>query len=455
MRPLLALCGILALLLAGLPGPPAAAASGEHVTVIIILREQARLDMAPGLSRADRLQRVVQTLQAQAARSRHPLEPLLANWQADGRISRVVPLWIINGLAITATPAVIRELSVHPAVQRIAPNVTIPAPSSLSAPASSPGSGNAPNLDVVNAPALWAWGVRGQGIVVANMDTGVYLNHPDLVAQWRGGTNSWYDPYGEHPAAPTDLNGHGTGTMGVMVGRDASGTAVGVAPDAQWIAVKVFDDRNQATAVAIHQGFQWLLDPDGDPTTPDAPHVVNCSWDMDAPGCDLAFQTDLQALRAAGIVPVFAAGNLGPATETSVSPANYAEALAVGATNNVDALYAESSRGPSACDEAIFPDLVAPGVSILTTERYGLYMQMTGTSAAAPHAAGGLALLLSAFPGLTVAEQEATLLTTVVDRGPAGPDNGYGHGRLDLLAAFQQLSGGWPYRIHLPVVARP
>jgi subtilisin family serine protease len=295
------------------------------------------------------------------------------------------------------------------------------------------------NLQVTNVSALWDLGMRGQGIVVASMDTGVDVNHPDLSAQWRGGTNSWFDPNSQHPTIPTDTKGHGTWTMGIMVGQDASGIAVGVAPDARWIAVKIFDDRGMATVENIHKGFQWLLDPDETPGTPDAPHVVNNSWGYQAPGCNLEFQQDLRALRAAGILPVFAAGNAGPAASTSVSPANYPEAFAVGATNNSDLLYTYGSRGPSGCGQAamIFPEVVAPGVSIYTTDLHGNYISVTGTSLAAAHVAGALALLLSADPGMTVAQQEAALIHTAVDLGSAGADNDYGHGRLDVLAAYQ------------------
>ena len=139
--------------------------------------------------------------------------------------------------------------------------------------------------------------------------------------------------------------------------------------------IKIFDDRGDATATAIHLGFQWLLDPDGDPSTPDAPHVVNNSWSIGNTDCDLAFQLDLQALRAADIVPVFSAGNTGPGDATSVSPANNPEAFAVGATGNVDQIWIDSARGPSACGElaTFYPEMVAPGVDIRTTERYGLY----------------------------------------------------------------------------------
>src|SRR3972149_324648 len=110
------------------------------------------------------------------------------------------------------------------------------------------------------------------------MHTGADVSHPDLVTRWRGGSNSWFDPYGQHPMTPTDLSGHGTWTMGVIVAGDAGGTSIGVAPQASWIAVKIFDDQDSSTATAIHQGFQWLLDPDGNPATPDAPDVVNNSW---------------------------------------------------------------------------------------------------------------------------------------------------------------------------------
>jgi subtilisin family serine protease len=239
----------------------------------------------------------------------------------------------------------------------------------------------------------------------------------------------------------------------VLVAGDASGVALGVAPEARWIAAKLFNDAGKATTTAIHQSFQWLLDPDDNPATDDAPHVVNNSWSYDAPGCDLAFQLDLQALRAAGIVPVFAAGNFGPFPSTSVSPANYPEAFAVGATNNSDLIYPESGRGPSACGEeqTTFPDMVAPGVSITTTERWALYTVQSGTSLAAPHVAGALALLLSAHP-LNADEQVAALMAGAVDLGELGADNTFGHGRLDALAALEAVT---PRCLHyLPQIMR-
>ncbi|MEZ4679832.1 MAG: S8 family serine peptidase [Caldilineaceae bacterium] len=361
-------------------------AAAAQTSVIVQLKDRADLTKIRGRNRPARQRAVIKALQAMANLSQRPLISLLTARQAQGKVSHFQPFWIFNGFEVTATADVIQELASQPQVLKITPNTTIDAPV---APAS--GTTPEPNLTVVNAPAMWDLGWRGQGVVIASMDSGVDIGHPDLAAQWRGGANSWYDPYGQHPTTPTDLSGHGTWTMGVMVGRDAGGTTIGVAPDAQWIAVKLFNDQGAATVAAIHAGFQWLLDPDGDPNTADAPDVINNSWSFGNPGCNLEFQLDVQAWQAAGIVPIFAAGNYGPGGSTSVSPANYPESFAVGATNNTTSLYAYSSRGPSACGEAstLYPELVAPGMNVKSSDLYGFYTTATGTSLAAPHVAGG------------------------------------------------------------------
>lgn len=404
---------------------------GEMTPIIITLTDQADLSQIPGAERAARQQGVIRALQAQAEASQKQIQAFLTVRQALGKVGQVTSFWVFNGLAATATGDVIDELAARTDVKAITPDEIQIAPAQLIAPPE-------PNLTTIGAPSLWNLGVYGQDVVVANMDSGVDISHPDLSNSWRGGTNSWFDPYGQH-ATPADMSGHGTWTMGVMVGGDAGGTAVGLAPQAQWIAVKIFSDQGGSTASAIHQGFQWLLDPDGNPATADAPWVVNNSWTFAYPGCNLEFELDLQSLRAAGILPVFAAGNGGPSPGTSYSPANNPSAFAVGATNDSDLIYAYSSRGPSDCGGGgpIFPDVVAPGVGIHTADLDGSYYDATGTSLAAPHAAGGLALLLSALPNLSVAEQETALIQGAVDLGAIGPDNDYGHGRLDLFAAYQ------------------
>ena len=408
--------------------------SGEMTTVIVTLRDRADLAAIGGKTRPVRLKAAIMALQDRANQSQVGTRALLRARAREGKVARTSPFWIVNGLSVTATEDVIRELTMLPEVESIASDRVTVVPT-VGTPE--------PNLTAVAGPAAWSLGATGQGIVVASLDSGVDLSHPDLASRWRGGSNSWFDPYGQHAGSPVDLTGHGTGTMGVMVGGDAGGTSIGIAPGSQWIAARIFNDSGTSTATAIHAAFQWLLDPDGNPSTADAPNVVNNSWSYSYGGaCNQAFRPDVQALRAAGIVPVFAAGNFGPGSTTSVSPANYPEALAVGAVNNADTIYSASSRGPSACGEAStsYPEIVAPGVGIRTAGRYGTYQTLSGTSLAAPHVAGALALLLSAHPNLSASQQESALEQGARDLGLVGRDNTFGFGRLDVLGAFNAAS---------------
>ena len=412
-----------------------------RVGAILVLRDQFDPRGAGGANRAERQRQVIEGLRRTASRSQLGLIQFLELRRHDGSIVTYTPIWIQNAIAVVATASAIREVARRPELARIDPDYTIAAPAPETATADSP---IEPNVALVNAPTVWDAGTRGQGTVVASMDTGVDATHPDLAAQWRGGTNSWYDPNGQHPTFPFDASGHGTQTMGVMVGGASGGSAIGVAPDAAWIAVKIFDDSGVASTSDIHAGFQWLLDPDGLPATPDGPDVVNNSWTFGSPGCILTFQPDLAALDAAGIVPVFAAGNFGPGASTSASPGNNPEALAVGAVDNGDLVYSLSSRGPTTCGGTArtYPDLVAPGVAVRPSDLFGGYAAATGTSLAAPHVAGAVALLRSAVPEASVAQLRSALATAAVDLGQAGSDNTFGSGRLDAYAAYVTLTGG-------------
>ncbi|MBI5840292.1 MAG: S8 family serine peptidase [Chloroflexi bacterium] len=411
----------------------------QTITVIVQLRQRANLPDGKGLQRGERLSKVIDALKLTANGTQGPVKTFLKSRNGQGRVKSFTPFWIFNGFSITADAVTIEELATLPDVLSVSLDAIDIVPVSANVPALS---NPEQNISLISAPSLWNLGYTGQGVVIASMDTGVYLNHPDLVSRWRGGTNSWFDPYAEHPNTPADMSGHGTWTMGVMLGGDAGGTSVGVAPGAQWIAARVFNDQGGSTATAVHQAYQWLLDPDNNPATSDAPQVINNSWAFAAPGCNLEFEPDLQSLRAAGILPVFAAGNSGPNTGTSHSPANNPSAFAVGAINNNSLIYGLSSRGPSDCggSTGVFPELVAPGVNINTTDLGGFYTTASGTSLSAPHVAGGLALLLSAYPNLTASQQETALLSSAVDLGAIGPDDNYGYGRLDLLAAHQWLA---------------
>jgi hypothetical protein len=138
---------------------------------------------------------------------------------------------------------------------------------------------------------------------------------------------------------------------------------------------------------------------------------------------------------------VFAAGNGGPYSGSSYSPANNPSALAVGAVDATDVVLGTSSRGPSTCGGTsdVFPDLVAPGAAIRSADLLGGYTSNSGTSLAAPHVSGAAALLLAAFPGTSPDRLQSALALSALDLGAAGADNVYGSGRIDVLAAYQWL----------------
>jgi len=397
--------------------------AAQQQSVIVLMREQEDVRAIMGTNRRARQRTVVQALRRRADQTQGPLRRLLKLRSSQGRVASFTPLWVLNAVAVTASSDVISEIALLPQVASIVPDSTIAAPTRTAAQTSASAAPAEPNVALVNAPALWSLGYGGQGVVVASFDTGVDGSHPDLAGSWRGGTNSWFDPYGQHPTTPTDLSGHGTWTTGVMIGGASGGTAIGVAPQARWIAAKLFNDSGTATTSAIHRSFQWALDPDGDPTSTDGPDIVNNSWSIGVPGCNLEFEPDLQSLVAAGITPVFAAGNYGPGDATSMSPGNNPSAVSVGAVDNADNYASISSRGPTDCGRSssvIYPAVTAPGVNIYSSDLYGGYYEATGTSLAAPHVSGGLALLLSAFPNLSVADQQVALAVDPRQRASLG-----------------------------------
>ncbi|MBW2072031.1 MAG: S8 family serine peptidase [Deltaproteobacteria bacterium] len=414
----------------------------EEISVIVRFADRVDLEQFKELHRSIRRARIIRALKKKTELSQLPFRAFL---QGAG-VKRMTPLWIINGMAITARADVIRFLAKSPLVESVSLDSSIPPPEMVE------GSGALPewNIEAIHAPEVWNLGFQGDGVVVASMDTGVDVSHPDLNGRWRGGTNSWYDPNGEHDS-PVDKagasTGHGTAVMGLILGGSAGGSAIGVAPDAQWIAVKIFSDSGPATEAGIHQGFQWLLDPDGDPDTDDAPDIVNNSWAIDSPGLciEKSYHDDVRVLKSAGIAMIFAAGNVlgGAYPSSSKSPANWPESFAVGSVDNYSVVANTSARGPSECDDTIFPEVVAPGVavrsSVPASVDSSLYRDVSGTSFATPHVSGAMALLKSAFPAASVAELENALAATAQDLGDAGPDNDYGHGLINVLAAYPRF----------------
>jgi subtilase family serine protease/subtilisin family serine protease len=402
---------------------------------------KAAAKKAGGAHRRARTQAVVETLRDVAARTQPAVKAHLQREQASGGVHKFRPFWVFNGFAVTAKESVIRKLAARSDVSVVRFDAPVPPPKPRPTAKAVSSADPAWNIEVIRAPEVWVLGpgYAGAGVVIGSFDTGVDGTHPDLAPRYRGNhAISWFDPYGQH-ASPYDGIGHGTHTVGTMVGGDLSGYSIGVAPDARWIAAKGWNDADDATESAFHEIFEWFLAPGGDPAN--APDVVNSSWGLDPPLCFPDFRADVQALRAAGIVPVFASGNSGPDSGTVLAPGSYPESFTVGATDPFDDISIFSSQGPSPCDGATKPNISAPGEFILSTWLDGDYAYLDGTSMATPHVTGAAAVLLSIDPTLTVDEVEEALAAGSVDLGPPGPDDAFGAGRLDLMESARLVLG--------------
>jgi serine protease AprX len=274
-----------------------------------------------------------------------------------------------------------------------------------------------PHFQALDVLGAWQRGYAGQGVTVAVVDSGVDPRAPAIGQAYRGANADWFDPYAQQPY-PVDASGHGTLVAGIVVGTMVHDTPIGVAPRANWIAARLFDDAGQGRASAVHRIYQWVLDPDGDPATADAPDIVNNSWGLpqSAGQCNDSFARPIAALRAADIHVVFAAGNDGPSPNTSMSPANNPGVLSVGALDAQRHVADRSSRGPSACGGGAFPSAYAPGVNLPALDRVaaatGSAALADGTSFASAAVSGALAVLRSASPQASAADIEALLLNT-------------------------------------------
>ncbi|MDF9761719.1 bacillopeptidase F [Peribacillus simplex] len=409
---------------------------------------------------------VVTSLRMVADETQNNLKTYLKQQKKKGNVEKINSFYIVNGMSVRATKEVMEKIAQFSEVEKILPNEKIKLnkqlPQSVNTqnqqtvtPATE---GVEWNIKQIDAPSAWKLGYDGTGTVVATIDSGVEWNHPALKEKYRGydpehpnnPTNefNWYDAVGGE-SEPYDDVDHGTHVTGTMVGSESSGTnQIGVAPGAKWIAVKAFSEYG-GTYESLLKAGEWILAPkdaEGNPHPEMAPDVVNNSWSGQS-GIDEWYRDIVKAWKAADIFPEFSAGNGIVKPGSIANPANYPESFATGATDSNNILANFSLQGPSPYNE-VKPEITAPGANIRSSIPRKEYKGgWNGTSMAAPHVSGVVALLKQANSSLTVDELEKVLMDTATpltdSTFPTSPNNGYGYGLVNAFKAVKVVAEGF------------
>ncbi|MBN8201727.1 S8 family serine peptidase [Bacillus sp. NTK034] len=403
---------------------------------------------------------VVSGLQTNAEQTQYHIKNFILQKKAEGKLKDEQYYYIVNAVSFTSTKDVLQEIAAFPEINHIYLNErhALPKPK---APGVQKLTSELPwNLEKIQAKKAWENGLDGSGVVVATLDTGVDVNHPSLKNQYRGlsadgtftHTFNWLDLVGDSPA-PVDSHGHGTHVTGTMVGYDPeAGTHIGVAPGASWIAVRAFSEDGALDTDLLKAG-EWLLAPLDDKGIPHpemAPDIINNSWSSSST-LNEWFRSIVKAWAAADITPVFAAGNHSPSTPVGpgsiTNPANYPETIAAGSTDSSSRISWFSLRGPSPYGGSeIKPDLVAPGEEILSTLPNNEYGMSSGTSMAAPHVSGAIAILKQMQPNMPIDKIKESLYAGLIPLSDlnysSSPNDAYGRGLLDLTGMVKSGSNG-------------
>lgn len=435
---------------------------------IVYMKAQADLSAAFGMEDwSARGQYVLDTLKATAdasqARLKADLDAAGASYESH---------YIVNALIVDGDRILVDQIAARGDVAYIGVNEKTEAPAPVEILPSSLGPTALEwNIQKVQADTVWSeFATTGEGIVIAGIDTGVMYDHPALVNQYRGNLGgtfdheyNWWDPYGNYPDFPGDVHGHGTHTMGTMVGSDLPNdplnapNGIGMAPGAKWIACSGLNTLTGSGSIeGLIECAEFILAPwDADMLNPDPnlrADIVNNSWGGGQ--AQFWFEMAAYAWRAAGILPTFSNGNSGPNCGTAGDPGDSANIMSVGASDINDAIAGFSSRGPAAITGILKPNVTAPGVNVRSSIPNGGYQGgWNGTSMAAPHVAGEAALIWSAVPSLRgdvqltywIIEQTALRIDSA-QCDPAGtyPNNVYGYGRINAYDAVTlALSEQW------------
>jgi len=457
-------------------------ANGGTASVVVFLSDQADVSAANNIKDQDeRGWYVYNSLKTRADLSQAPIKRLL-----DSEGVRYQSFWAANMLVVDADQKLVDQLAVRSDIARIDSNDPVRwIEDPIIANKSDASFQNLTattewGVDNVNAPAVWALGFKGQGIVVGDLDTGTRWTHDALKSHYRGWNGStadhnynWHDAIhsgggicGADTMAPCDDSGHGTHTAGIIVGDDGSGNQIGVAPGARWIGCRNMD-QGVGTPARYTECFQFMIAPTdlngANPNPALRPHVINNSWTCPASeGCTTRaeLETIVNNTQAAGIFVEASAGNSGPGCSTVAdAPAIYSASFSTGAIDINNDLAGFSSRGPSTfyTPNLLKPNISAPGVNVRSSYSTSdtTYVNLSGTSMAGPHVVGVVALLWSARPQLVrdiaatknVLQNTANPNVTVPAETCGGtpstiiPNNSFGYGRVDALAAVNSLPG--------------
>jgi subtilisin family serine protease len=270
-----------------------------------------------------------------------------------------------------------------------------------------------PNMRLIHADQAWANCLQGSPtVVVAVVDGGVDLTHPDLVDNLLPGYN-----FVEDNTIPMDDNGHGTHVAGIIAASINGVGVVGVAPRVKILPVRVMSNGSGSNST-IAAGIRWAAD---------RAQIINLS--LGGPSSSQVLQDAINyAIQTQGRLVIAAAGNDGATGNQTEYPAAFPGVIAVGAVDS-------SGQHASFSNTGSYVSLSAPGVGILSTVLNGSYGVKSGTSMASPHVAGLAGLFWSRFPADT-ADQIANLMkNTAVDQGDPGWDPVYGYGLIDAYPA--------------------
>ncbi len=449
-------------------------AANETTGYLIYFKDKPDLSPAYKMDWIERGRFVANALNQTALRSQANVRAYL-----DARGITYKAFWIENAISVeTSNRATFDGLMAYSEIDAIRQHRQLGLVEPEKAAAPSAPQAVEPNILHVLADQVWAQGYTGEGIVVANVDTGVRYSHDALVDHYRGNLGggtfdhdyNWWDPYGDHPTEPGDDNGHGSHTMGTMVGDDGGANQIGMAPGAKWIACRACNTNN-CTDVALLECAQFIAAP-WDLTKSNAnpdmrPNAVNNSWGDCSTSYDPWYRDVVDAWQAAGIYPVFSNGNASncgypepPGLNTVGNPGRYGNVTGVGSTGRDNGQYAPHSNwgptdnldeiNPKSGHADLKPQVVAPGVNIRSSVNTGDSAYQGGwggTSMSAPHVTGLIALMWSAAPCLigdyatteTIIEDTATPIP--YDDGTGGgahvPNQATGWGEINALAAVE------------------